>query len=49
MPVHQQDRMEWAKLHMEFGQKRKNVIRRNDEKKFNFDGPDDMQSYWTDL
>jgi transposase len=40
-PVHKQARIEWAKHHMEFGQKWRNVIW-SDEKKFNLDGPDGM-------
>jgi len=47
-PMHKQARIEWAKLHMEYGQKWRNVIW-SDEKKFNLDGPDGMQYYWADL
>jgi hypothetical protein len=47
-PVHKQGRIEWAKLHMEFGQKCRNVIW-SEEKKFNINGPDGMQCYWADL
>ena len=46
--AHKKKRIEWAKNHMDFGEKWQKVIF-SDEKKFNLDGPDGYQFYWHDL
>lgn len=47
-PHHKERRLEFAKAHIDWGDKWKRVIF-SDEKKFNFDGPDGFQYYWHDL
>ena len=45
---HKYFRMEWARNHMSFGNKWRQIIF-SDEKKFNLDGPDGYKYYWYDL
>lgn len=46
--AHKFARLEFAKKHVDWGAKWRNVIF-SDEKKFNLDGPDGVQCYWHDL